>query len=278
MNKIIAAFDGLRFSESTMKYAIYLAKQYNAHLTGVFLYESTSLGFAVYTMIEKQSVSGQNIFKEIAKSDKIAINNAINNFETACRNAKLSYRVHRDTGNAARELLHETAFADLLIIDAQETFSYLKEEMPGWFIKNILHETRCAVLIVPKSFSPIKQSVLLYDGSPSSIFAIKMFNYILPEMGKLETKLLFAANKSSLPQLPDDKLLKEWIERHYSKVTYKILNGEEKKLTATLAKEKKEAVLVAGSYQRSNLSMLFHKSLADLLLKETKTPVFIAHC
>ncbi len=276
MNKIIAAFDGLRFSESTMQYAVYLAKQYNAHITGVFLQQSTTLGFAVYTMIEKQSVSGENIFNEMEKSDKITLENAINKFQSACRDAQLSHTVHRDKRNARRELLHETTFADLLILNVEETFSYLEQDMPGRFIKDILHEAKCAVLMVPKYFSPIKESILLYDGSPSSIFAIKMFNYILPGMGKLETKVLFAKHDNDY-QMPDKKLLKEWMSKHYSNTRYKILKGEENEIAATLSKESKEALIVCGAYHRSNLSMWFHQSLADLLLKEIKHPVFIAH-
>ena len=36
MKKIIAAFDGLKFSKSTRDYAIQIAKENNAHLVGVF--------------------------------------------------------------------------------------------------------------------------------------------------------------------------------------------------------------------------------------------------
>ena len=37
MKKIIAAFDGLKFSDSVTKYAINLAKQSSSHLVGIFL-------------------------------------------------------------------------------------------------------------------------------------------------------------------------------------------------------------------------------------------------
>jgi len=41
MKKFIAAFDGLKFCESTSEYAISLAKQTRAHLVGVFLDDFT---------------------------------------------------------------------------------------------------------------------------------------------------------------------------------------------------------------------------------------------
>lgn len=277
MKKIIAAFDSLGFSESTLQYAISLTKQHDAHLVGVFLQESTRIGYAVYATIVKQADSGKSIFDEIDNADKVTINNAITEFESGCRKAKINYSIHKDKKNALEELLHETAFADLLVIDAWETFSYIENNLPGWFIKNVLHDAQCPVLVVPKKFNPIKKLILLYDGRPSSIQAIKMFNYILPEMSNLETKLLSAKKDNSTLHLPDNKLMKEWMKRHYQNVTYQVLKGHEKEIAKILSHEGPDILVIAGAYHRSSLSMWFHKSLADLLLRETNAPVFITH-
>jgi hypothetical protein len=277
MKKIIAAFDGLRFSDSTLEYSIYLAKQYDAHIVGVFLRESTRIGYAVYATMVTESTSGKTIFDEIELADRTATEKAITEFEAGCRQAKINFSVHRDKKNALEELLHETIFADLLVIDAWETFSYLETNMPGWFIKNVLHHVHCPVLVVPKKFSPVTNLVLLYDGSPSSVHAIKMFNYILPEMGKLETKLLSAKPDTTSLHLQDNKLIKEWLKKHYKRVTYQVMKGPAKEIATMLKAEKPGGLVITGAYHRSNFSMWFHKSLADLLMKEVKAPLFIAH-
>jgi hypothetical protein len=277
MKKIIAAFDSLKFSESTLQYSIYLAKQYDAHIVGVFLQESTRIGYAVYATMVKESSAGRTIFDEIELADKAATERSIAEFEADCRKAKINFSIHRDKKNALDELLHETIFADLLVIDAWETFSYFENNLPGWFIKNVLHHVHCPVLVVPKKFNPVNNLVLLYDGTPSSVHAIKMFNYILPEMGKLEAKLLSARHDTSSMHLPDNKLIKEWIKRHYKKLTYQVLKGNSKEIAAMLKTQDPGVLVIAGAYHRSSLSMWFHKSLADLLIKEVKVPLFIAH-
>ena len=71
--------------------------------------------------------------------------------------------------------------------------------------------------------------------------------------------------------------MKEWVKRHFSNVEYHLVKGEEKELVATLAAENSGTLIVAGAYHRSNLSMWFHNSLADLLMNEIKTPLFVAH-
>ncbi len=277
MKKIIAAFDSLRFSDSTMEYAIYFAKQYDAHIVGVFLSETTRLGYAVYEMMVKQSISGAAGMKEIDKTDAATMKESINRFELACRAAKINHSIHRDKENAAQELLHETIFADILVIDASETFSYFEAGLPGGFIENILHNTKCPVMVVPKKFKPINKLALLYDGEPSSVFAIKMLGYIVPEIAMLETKLFYAQHGSLTLRLPDNKLMREWIKRHFPKVEYRLIKGNEKELVATIAAEDPGILIVIGAYNRSNLSMWFRNSLADLLMNEIKTPLFIAH-
>ncbi len=277
MKKIIAAFDSIRFSESTLKYAVYLAKQYDAHIVGVFLKESTRVGYAVYATLVKQSVSNKSVFDEIERADRIATEKAIADFEDGCRKGKINFSVHEDKGNALDELLHETIFADLLIIDAWETFSYMENSLPGWFMKNVLHHVHCPVLVVPKKFNPVKKLVFLYDGSPSSVQAIKMFNYILSEMGKLETRLISAKQGVSSMHLSDNKLIREWMKRHYPEIIFQVLKGGEKEITTVLKAEEPGVLVVAGAYHRSSFSMWFHQSLADLLIKEVRVPIFIAH-
>ena len=277
MKKIIAAFDGIRFSESTLQYAIYLAQETKAHLVGVFLRESTALGFAFYEMVARGSISGNKLFDDIENSDKQSIKESVSKFITASQEANISYAVHQDKKNAVDELIHETMFADLLVIDAWETFSYLENKMPGWFIKQVLHEAHCPVLVVPKKFRPIQKIIYLYDGSSASVHAIKMANYVLPEFTKSKSELLSAVNKNNAPVLPDNRLVKEWANRHRSGTRFTVIKGGEAGLMNRLTKESNQSLVVAGSYQRSRLSMWFHESLANLLMRKIKTPVFIAH-
>jgi hypothetical protein len=277
MKKIIAAFDGIRFSDSTLQYAVYLAKQCDAHLVGIFLRESTVAGYALYELVARQSISGSKIFEDIESSDKENIHQSISKFVSACRDADINYSLHQDKKNAVDELIHETLFADLLVIDAWETFSYLVTKLPGWFMKQVLHESHCPVIVVPQKFMPLKKVSLLYDGSPASIFAMKIFNYVLPEFSTLKTQVISAVKKNSSPLLPENKLVKEWMTRRNSAVQFKVIRGGTKELMTSMEKENGSCLIVAGSYQRSQLSMWFHESIANLLMRKTKTPVFIAH-
>jgi hypothetical protein len=277
MKKIIAAFDGLRFSESTLREAISLARQHNAHLVGVFLQEFVHTGFAVFEALVVQSAGGKEMVKQLDEKDTLAIKTSISLFQQSCQEAGINYSIHRDKHTALRELLHESIFADLLVIDRYESFSSLEENIPGWFMKNLLHGVQCPVWLTSKKENLPKRLVFLYDGEPSSIYAMKMFTYLFPEMSGKEVKVLAMRSGTLDLHLPDNKLVQEWMKRHYTHASYKVVAGDRDELLTLLKEEGPEVLLVTGAYDRSKPSMWLRPSLADTLLQKIKAPLFLAH-
>src|SRR5688572_24699707 len=100
MKKIIAAFDGLKFSESTKLYAIQLAKQGDAHLVGVFLEDYTYHSYKIYDLVSANGKSLDSTRKKWDRKDVKARTGAILNFEMACKKEGLNYTVHKDRSTA----------------------------------------------------------------------------------------------------------------------------------------------------------------------------------
>ena len=224
MKKIIAAIDGLKFSESTKSYAVHIAQQLNAHLVGVFLDDTTYNSYKVYDLVVKEGVSEQKL-KQYDEKDNETRRKATENFERACSDAELNYSIHHDHNIALKELLHESIYADLLIIDASETLTHYEEKQPTRFIRDLLADVQCPVLLVPPRYKPIEKILFLYDGEPSSVYAIKMFSYLFPAFKHLETEVLSVKNPNQSLHLPDNKLMKELMKRHLPKTNYKVMKG-----------------------------------------------------
>jgi len=275
MKKIIAAFDGLKYSPSTAHYAIQLAKASGAHLVGIFLddftYHSYHLTKANYRQLLKNKLEGD-------EKDQLTRRRSAELFEKACQEAGLNYAIHHDYSLAIQELMHESIYADLIVVDKNESFNKQKEEPPANFIRYILADAECPVLVVPSKFKPIEKTILLYDGSPSSVFAIKMFSYLLPDLKTLSTEVVSVREDDLNRHLPDNHLMKEFMKRHFPEADYKVMQGSPEALIVEYLKNRKQnEVLVLGAYQRSIVSRLFKASMADRLMLQLKTPLFIAH-
>lgn len=278
MQKILAVFDGLKFSSSTKDYAIQIAKQRNAHLVGVFLDDFTYTDYKIYELISAKGGMLETAKKKLDKADARKRAAAAAHFEKACKKEGLEYTIHHDRNIAIQELLHESIYADLLVINSKETFTHYNEKIPTSFIRDLLSNVQCPVLIVPNVYKPIHRFILLYDGEPSSVHAIKMLSYNLSSLNQFSVEVLTVSSPKMSFHISDHKLMKEFIKRHFSNAKFTVLKGTAEPEIIKYLKNQTDTPLVAlGAYRRGMVSRWFRESMADVLLRELKLPLFIAH-
>lgn len=272
MKKIIAVFDGYRTSKSTLAYAEEFAYTTDAHLVGIFMDEATFRHPHAPGAGEAKSKTAANSDKE--KKEKI-----IRKFEESCNKAKIQFSVRRDKALNLMELKHESMFADLMIISEQEISARYKQKSPSRFIKELLTDVQCPVMIVPSVYKPVDKITLLYDGGPSSLYAIKMFSYLFGDYHEVPVEVFVVKDRTDWNlRLPDNTLMREFIKRHFPGASYKIVKGvAEEEIVGHLRNYRENEMVVLGAYRRSELSRWFKTSMADVLMKELDTPLFIAH-
>jgi len=84
-------------------------------------------------------------------------------------------------------------------------------------------------------------------------------------------------NKATL-HLPDNKLMKEFMKRHFPKAKYTVIKGTAENEIVTYLKQcSAGSLVVLGAYRRGTVSRWFKESMADILMKEVNLPLFIAH-
>jgi nucleotide-binding universal stress UspA family protein len=269
MKKIIAAFDALKLSASTKDYTIDLAKEIPATITGIFIENQTEhIDGTIRTIGEKKKLNAghQKDRKEVLKT-----------FETSCRDAHVNYTLNRDHQLPIHELLNESIYADLLVINVNETFTPYPQAPPTRFIRQLLAETQCPVFVVPDNYSHVEKVVLLYDGSPSSVYAIKVFNYLFKNQKSPEVEVITVMEHEEDGHMANGKLIREFMNRHYPQATYTMLKGQpEDTISEYISKLKGNALVVMGGYQRSSVLKSFKVTVTDTLMRKLKFQLFIA--
>lgn len=278
MKKFIVAFDGLNFCQSTMSYAIYLATQCKALLVGVFLEDFMRRSYGMKEITHYAGADLDAHIHQLDEKDEEEREKSIETFRYACAAGNIAYSVHRDRNVALQEILYESVYADLLIISAGETLTRYEEAAPTRFIRDLLNGVQCPVVLTPPTYHPLDKIILLYDGEPSSVHAVRMFSYLFENMKHLDTEVLSVTEEKENMLLPDGRLIREFIKQHYPKADAVVLKGTPEDVIITyLQRERKKPVVVLGAYQRSSFSRLFKPSMADHLLHHLKLPLFIAH-
>lgn len=277
MKKFIAAFDGLKYSDITTRCAIQLAEQTGAHLVGVFPEDSTYTSYKIHELVLKKGVTPAQL-RKFEERDQATRDNAESLFAEACHQAGVEYSLHEDRKIASQHLKHESIYSDLLIIAQRETFSHYPEKPPTRFVRELLSDSQCPVLLVPDRYRKIEKLVLLYDGEPSSVYAIKMFSYLLSPLNELPAEVISVKTEQGSLHLPDNRLMKEFMKRHYPDARYTVRKGlAETEILKALQEQPDSTLVVLGAYRRGAVSRWFRESMADVLMKETRLPLFIAH-
>jgi hypothetical protein len=273
MKKVIIAFDGTGFASSSFQFAVHLNSIQPILLTGVFL-PQTDLA-SLWSRGGGGGTGGAFIpLMEEVEAEVVQRN--IETFSKLCVKNNIEFRVHRDVMDfALPELTHETRFADLLLISSESFYSNTGANAQVVYLQEALTQAECPVIVVPGKPEPPASIVLAYDGSRSSVFAIKQFAYLFPELTSLPTLLVYVTEKDD--EFPDEVNIEELAARHYPSLSLFKLEIDPKKYFATWISEKKGALLVAGSFGRSDWSRLFRSSFIQHVINEHSLPVFIAH-
>lgn len=279
MEKIVVALDAENPDPHALDFACYVANLTKSKVTGAFL-ENLIVDevFVLQEGYEKKEVNWEvDKNSETYRHKQEVIRKNVDLFKDACERRSVRCNVHSYCGDPAREMIRESRFADLIVLDAETTFNKAFEGVPGNFLKSVLREAECPVIVAPESFDGIDEIVLTYNGSKSSMFAIKQFCYLFPELDDKKITVLQIDEEDHLKDVEKDKF-KEWISDHYSSIGFETLKGDaETELFAHLLK-KRNVFIVMGAYGRSTISQFFKHSRADLLLKTITQAIFIAHC
>jgi hypothetical protein len=272
MKKILLAFDGAHFSEGAFGFARKMNELSPLLITGVFLPQIDYSALWSYSA----AASAGMVIPTLEEEDAIAIEKNIDRFKTLCQLNNIEYRVHKDfTDFALPGLKKESRFADLLIFGSESFYQNLGINEPNSYLKDAIHNAECPVLVVPEQFDFPEKNILAYDGTESSVYAIKQFAYLFPELTDNKTVLLYARDNDEIA-FPDEQNIEELVSRHFPDLTLFKLGVDPKKYFGLWSGEKKGSILVSGAYSRSAFSMLFKKSFVSDVIRDHKLPVFIS--
>lgn len=278
MEKILLAIDAVNPDKKALDFACYLALLTRSKVTGVFLEHLVTEERPVIRKVLGMASVGWEV-DEYADEMKARVEETERNikmFKEGCILREVCFDVHHDKGVPAKELIRESRFADLMVVDAETSFNKVYEGTPTGFVREVMRHAECPVVIVPGNFNAIDEIVFTYDGSASSVFAIKQFTYLFPQYYNRKITIL-QVNESGVWEEPDRVQFREWLQDHYTDLHFEAMKGKPDDTLFSKLFNRKNMFLVMGAYGRNAISQFFKQSSADLLIRTVEQPIFIAH-
>jgi len=278
VKRILLAIDATNPDPQAIDFACYISRLTKSDITGFFLEnlvanEEPSLTETggIPQMEWKIDEKGTELQHKKSLTGK-----NIEMFHNCCERKSVHSKSIVVSGRPAKELIAESRYADLIIIDAATSFDKLYEGSPTEFVRDILKDAECPVIIAPDSFEGIDEIVFTYDGTKSSSFAIKQFTLLFPELSEKKATVLNITQDGQWSSAGKQHFL-DWIQPHYTTVGLKTMTGDAGYCLFDYLFKRKNAFIVMGAYGRSNLSRFFRHSQADLLINTMTQPIFISH-
>ncbi|HZK64677.1 MAG TPA: universal stress protein [Puia sp.] len=277
MGKIVLAVDALEPKQNAFDFACYLGYLTKSKITAVFLENLLDEVRPVQKDLHGRAVmfwDREDAAENNARRARIEQN--IATFKDQCLDSGICFNVHRDRGLPAPDLIKESRFADIMVIDAGTSFNKRFQDSPTGFVRDILRKAECPVIIAPERFEELNEIIFAYNGSASAVFAIKQFTYLFSQLQDKRITIL-QVNDTGEWQDPDKHRFNEWLKDHYTNLHFEAIKGKTDEGLFDLLFNRKNMFLVMGAYGRNALSRFFIGSHADPLIKSITQPIFIAH-
>lgn len=274
MKKILLAFDGSHYSTGALAFVQELNKRSPVMVTGAFL---PQVNYSALWSYSGGGQAGSLFIPLLEDEDATEVQQNMQQFELFCRSNKIAYTIHKDFFDfALPQIKAETRFADLLVLSSERFYEQAGANAPNDYLKEVLHSVECPVVVVPETFEFPVNNILAYDGTPASVYAIKQFAYLFPELTGNKTELVYATEKEE-DGLPHQHNIDELATRHYNQLTFCRLEANPRKEFSQWLEGKTATLLVCGSFGGSVFSNIFHRSFATDVIKLKRFPIFIAH-
>lgn len=260
MRKVLLLSSEQSLSRNSLDFAFFLGNGKGYHLKGLF-----------FSGLSDSSSSDMDLDVDVAT---ITTAPAIAEFESATRVKGFHHSVKSLENDIFQEICEESKFADVLVCDA--SLSPVNSGLGlSPFVRKVLAESKCPVVVAPVQFDELEEIIFTYDGSDTSMYAIKQFTYLFPDYNEIPVSVLRVMPSGYDNTEKQDKLV-DLLKYHYNSISFTTLEGDEAEIE--LFRQfigKKNTMLVMGAYGRKMI--LNERSTADILLRNIDTPMFIAH-
>lgn len=263
---------GKEFPQGAFNFLVSMQQQETVHVRGLFF---SPIDLDAMTAVSQLPVQAPYDRIREREHEVMIHNKAL--FAQQCEKHFIHYTIHKHDGQWDKNtLVKESRFSDVLVLSGELFYADINVNQPNIYLYETLCAAECPILVIPEDYKQCEHVFMAYDGSKESLFAIKQFCYLFPQLTDLPTEMIFCRDEQS-DGIPDIEELRQYTRQHFDAMGFSKLHFNASHYFATWVGEHKHVMLVSGSYGRSPFSYLSKRSFAAEVIHEHKIPVFIAH-
>ncbi len=194
MKKILYLADAYKIDRHPLEFAGFVCNLLSAPLTALLVELAPRDAASESALREEMICSGSTVSSDapLTELKDECIRRNLGVFEHACEETGINANPLIINDHLVETVLLECRYADLLLIDPAMSLSIATAGHSPSFVRNVLAQAECPVILMPERFDGLEEIVFAYDGSPSSVFAIKRFCAIFSRLADRKLTVLTA--------------------------------------------------------------------------------------
>ncbi|MEE8575464.1 MAG: universal stress protein [Thermodesulfobacteriota bacterium] len=274
IKNILVSQDGSAFSESALRYSLWLAEKFDATLTGIHVVDSVALEGSFL-----HDISGSMGFEPFldfsSKMRSYLEDNGKAILKTFLERAEeAGVKAHKTLsfGVVSGEICESAKLADLVVMGRRGINAEFEYSLMGSVTESVVRRSSKPVFIVPETFVEPRSPVLAFDGSVNSSKAMHSAAEFSKAFSMPLTVLTVASETKGVEIL---RGAEEYIEPYGIKADFVHIDGDSHIDIVKYCAEKKHDLVFMGSSHHSRVVELVLGSTTEYVMRKVEAPFFL---
>lgn len=282
IKRILVALDPDEDTPVATRYAIRLAKRFDASLTGLAVVDISNLHSVIGVGGYGTEIYGRHIWTEMADETRQIAEKLLESFKKSVEKAGVRHRDIKKTGASYDLIIEEMKYHDLLIVGRDSRFFYNEPTKDTETLAKVVKGGVAPTLVVTDEYREIEKIMIAFDGSSPAARSLKSFVHLLPYGKDIEIELLNISDGESSEQMDKsatilkqaESYLKEHNFNYITKVVLEKGNAGERLLDRQI--EKNPDLILLGAHSVSALRRATFGSTTHHMITKSNGPLFLS--
>lgn len=277
IKRILIALDTDADTPIATQYAISLAKQFNATITGLAVVDISNVYPSGIIGKPDATHHARDLWEELSEESQTIAEKLLGKFQKSVEEAGVGYTAIQKEGASAERIIEGMKYHDLLILGRESHFYYNEPARETKTLAQIVKHGVCPTLVVTDYFREFKKILIAFDGSNPAARSLKSFIYLIAERDTAELDLLYVSDKKKPGEEPVLNYAETYLRGHgFEKITKTVLLGP-KPSDQILAHQKVTGaqLTVLGAHAVSAIKRITFGSNTHNIITSSNIPLFL---
>lgn len=281
IKRILVALDPDEDTPVATRYAIELAKQYDAALTGLAVVDTSNIYPTGITGEIEVTHHARNLWEELSEESRKVAEKLLKKFRESVEEAGVRYTAIRKEGASYDRIIEGMKYHDLLIAGRDSHFFYNEPKRETRTLAKVVKHGVSPTLVITDEFKEIRKVLVAFDGSNAAARSLKGFVQLLSLGKDLQIELLQVdgdkQEENGSGESPLDFAELYLSEHGYRNVSrHQVESGKPSERILERQKETEADLIVLGAHAVSAIRRMTFGSTTHDLITKTGTPLFLS--